>query len=142
MVGAGAVRKSICCESYWLVSGFDSVDSESESDAGILAGLLLLSFVALAAAAAASTWTGADISVKIFNNRAARVAMVIAGAGERRNGVLLYLSSRLAWVLKLMVRWRRRGRRPKASLDSIPIFGLPRSMITKRPFCIFCRMSH
>ena len=118
MVGAGAVRKSICCESYWLVSGFDSVDSGSESDAGILAGLLLLSFVALAAAAAASTWTGADVSVKLTNNRAARVAMVIVDTGERRMVCFSIFLSRLAWVLKLMVRWRGR------EAEGVFIFGL------------------
>lgn len=109
-----------CCLVSVFDSAADAAESESESDEGILAGLLLvlsfvalvLSFVALAAAAAAaaSTWTGADIkiSAKITNN------LVVVEAGERR---MLPLS--LGWLAfwVLAVRFVRQVRGHSAIPD-------------------------
>ena len=86
-------------------SAADAAEFEFESDEGILAGLLLvLSFVALAAAAAASTWTGADskISAKITNN------LVVVEAGERRM-LPLSLGWLTFWVLAVRFVLQVRG---------------------------------
>lgn len=72
--------------------------------------LLVLSFVALAAAAAASTWTGADIiSAKITNN------MVIVEAGERRM-LPLSLGWLAFWVLAVRFVRQVRGREAERPL--------------------------
>ena len=133
---------------YCLASVFDSAadaaEFEFESDEGILAGLLLvLSFVALAAAAAASTWTGADIkiSAKITNN------LVVVEAGERR---MLPLS--LGWLTfwVLAVRFVRQVREAIAGLDcrnrmnrieSNPFWHSFAHKQKRGPFAL-CRMSH
>lgn len=73
--------------------------------------LLVLSFVALAAAAAASTWTGADIkiSAKITNN------LVVVEAGERRM-LPLSLGWLAFWVLAVRFVRQVRGREAERPL--------------------------